>query len=134
MDIETKTKILTNCRKRLTKLDTTRGVVERSRVVRTLYLYLIRMFSLMTKYPIYSKLLYLAYRQNPSLNDSIDNFEQERNTLHPYIRLVRGTLYRYKMLCERNTLSQYSSLPGWIPLDLRTHIVSYASILPIGLA
>ena len=49
-----------------------------------------------------------------------------------YLKKFRKNLKKIKKLCEDSSISYYNSLPGHkIPLEIRTHIISFISQVPL---
>jgi hypothetical protein len=71
------------------------------------------------------------------LNSHLNKLETTRTNLVEYNSLtslkkhLKKYMRIYTRACIQYTLKQFEKLPGNLPLDLRNHIVSYISIVPV---
>lgn len=58
----------------------------------------------------------------------------ENNQISPvigYYETVIKTIQKFIHKCQEKTMQEFTKLPGYLPLDVKRHIVSYISLSPI---
>jgi len=95
---------------------------ERLIMLRSLYLYLNRMFEYMF-YRRYGTFMHTAYRRTYYLVSEVN--ELEDNTIERELKLMAQTMKKFREKYETSMLWYYKCLPPNICLDLKHEIVSY---------
>ena len=109
-----------------------RGIIPGNiRKVRSIYLYLIRNHSIMTETKIYYEIRLLLYEANRRTKDlKIDLIHYIDFNIPPlkeinYTRIVIKNLEKFKKLLTNDIIIDYGKLPGYLPLCIRSYIISF---------
>ena len=101
------------------------------RYIRSIYLYLIRNFSIIIETKIYyeSKLLmFAAYKKTYDISKELFNYIIKPNILNQEIRyahILLNNLKKFRKLFIKDILMDYSKLPGHLPMCIRSYIMSF---------
>jgi len=124
--------------KKLDRVRETHGTYGQSRHMRPLYLYVNRVFERLVQISVYGGFLRSCYvKSNEFTTATIEVMDfQARNDpderkKHRYMRLFIKNMEIFRRTCIRSDCAQYSKLPGHLPLDIRSIIVSYISCAPM---
>ena len=113
---------------------------ERCKLTRPLILKLLRLFHSIEKDILWGIYLHAVYKKItmdfiPVLKEKLVN-----NSSYPeiqqivYLKIFEKNLLKLKKMCEDSSLEYYNYLPGEkLPLEVRSHIVSFISPAPINL-
>ena len=128
--------LIKDIKRRLTKAENARGQFAKCKVVRPLYLLLLRKFSMMMSSNMPGFVL-AAHRKAGEILGTIGELEFTADQVR-YINLLRKALRRYREGCIRNTLECIGNVPSHfvrggdrvhIPLELRCHIAGYLNLV-----
>ena len=130
------------CRTISSKLDQTchaYGTQSKITKMRPLYLYVLRMFRYMDERHTYNRFLRSCYRKTtefiPIVRDEMGFLAQndpDEAKKHRYMQIFTKNMENFRTKCFCSALAQYSKIPGDLPLDLRSLIVSYIAYVPMS--
>jgi hypothetical protein len=127
-----------NVNKKLDRFRETRGIYKQSRHMRPLYLYMNRVFERLEQIPFYTRFLRACYtKSNEFTSTTIEKMDflarndPDERKRHRYMRLFVKNMQLFRQTCIRSDCAQYSKLPGYLPLDLRSIVVSYIACAPM---
>lgn len=119
------------------------SVFKNSCAIRPLMLKVIRFYPHLKNTVKYTEYLQVSYNKSKDWIMKIDreiiSLEEWRSETGVrktreinYLKKFRKNLKKIKKLCEDSSISYYNSLPGnKIPLEIRTHIISFISQVPL---
>lgn len=117
-------------------------IYENSRAVRPLILKVLRFYPHLMESSLYNCYIQSTYNKS---NEMIGKIGPEIERLEKYaswssdyqyqanyLKKFRKNLKKVKKLCEETSISYYNFLPGYkVPLEIRGHIVSFISQVPL---
>jgi len=112
-------------RLRLERLETVNVFFHRCKLLRPLWLLLLRRFDFLQHVPGSTRFIRTAYQQaGAMITDLLAKKDVERGEAR-YTDLLARNLRAYRKRCERAALGQFVCIPSSLPLDVRSHIVGF---------
>ena len=135
-------KLIQKINKRLDRAKTFDGIYERCKQIRPMFLFFMREFQLLqVLVPFMRTCFRKSYEFQIDVDARLDIIAeiQEENGAgsaatkaeYKYLNWLNKNFKTFRLACLQNTLQQFTKLPGHLPLELRSHIVSYISTIPI---
>ena len=132
----------TICRTIATKLDQTYradGTHSKVKTIRPMYLYVLRMFDYMDRRYTYNTFLRSCYSKTTEFISILRiemgflaHNDPDEAKKYRYMNMFLKNMISFRIKCIQSAYTQYSKIPGDIPLVLRSHIVSYITYLPMN--
>ena len=118
-----------------TMLANSRGIYEKVKAVRPLFLKVIRVYDDLKDEWKWNKFWRTVYKKSCEFLKDLDRecllVELNGKELE-YIKSFRKNLKKIKKMCEDTDIVYYSMLPDNIPIDVRTHCVRFISHAVVG--
>jgi len=135
-------KLIKKVSKRLDRMKYVDGLYERCKQIRPMFLFFMREFQLLqVLVPFMRTCFRKSYEFQKDVDARLDLIAEIREengagsaatkTEYKYLTWLVKNFKTFRRTCLQNTLQQFGKLPGHLPLDLRSHIVSYISTIPI---
>ena len=118
-----------------TMLTNSRGIYDKVKAVRPLFLKVIRVYDDLKDEWEWNKFWHVVYKKSCQMLKEVDCacllVELNGQELN-YIKSFRKNLKKMKKMCEDADIVYYSMLPDNIPIDVRTHCVRFISHAVVG--